>query len=71
MCDIGRKRSAPDDASTRPAKTTKTGAGRAKGKTGPKVVLSFSLTCIGSLLVSFKGQSNRQDVQVSSSPASH
>lgn len=37
----GRKRAAPEDATTaRPAKTTKTGTGKAKGKTGPKTNLS-------------------------------
>lgn len=37
----GRKRAAPEDATTtRPAKTTKTSTGRAKGKTGPKTNLS-------------------------------
>jgi len=37
----GRKRAAPEDATTtRPAKTTKTSAGRAKGRTGPKANLS-------------------------------
>lgn len=37
----GRKRAAPEDATTtRPAKTTKTGTGRARGKGGPKTSLS-------------------------------
>jgi len=37
----GRKRAAPEDATTtRPAKTTKTSTGKAKGRTGPKANLS-------------------------------
>jgi len=42
LCYAGRKRAASDDGtSPRLAKTTKTSTGRAKGKTGPKVVLSL------------------------------
>jgi hypothetical protein len=71
LCDAGRKRAAPEDAtSARPSKTTKTSTGKAKGRTGPKVVLSFSYNS-RYLLLAFKGQSERENVQVSSSSTLH
>lgn len=56
----GRKRAAPEDATaTRPAKTTKTGAGRAKGKTGPKANLSAK---------TFKAQAHPLHINVTQTP---
>lgn len=56
----GRKRAAPEDASTtRPAKTTKTGVGSAKGKGGPKATLSTK---------TFKSQAHPLHISITHTP---
>jgi len=46
----GRKRAAPEDATTRPTKTAKTTTGKARGKTGPKVAFPYSVVSIAPYL---------------------
>jgi len=56
----GRKRAAPEDATTtRPAKTTKTSTGKARGKTGPKANLSAKM---------FKSQAHPLHISITHTP---
>ncbi|KAF9646828.1 hypothetical protein BDM02DRAFT_3118010 [Thelephora ganbajun] len=56
----GRKRAAPEDpTTTRPAKTTRTGTGKAKGKTGPKTNLSTR---------TFKSQAHPLHINITHTP---
>jgi len=55
----GRKRAAPEDATTRPTKTAKTTTGKARGKTGPKANLSAK---------TFKSQARPLHISITHTP---